>query len=565
MTHIDKTIIDGSQPSNPDSGSVVYFIDGEDTTSVLCGLTIRGGSGTILSYEGISYRYGGGVLLESASGRLSMNNISHNRLIAASAFGGGVSALCVTENTPYLILEENRISDNFVQSVSAIGDNYGSSGGADLTGVSARIIGNVFERDTVMAANIADCGALGLFLNPTSGFLPAAYIKDNIFRNNFITAKNDVLGAGMFVYGTAEVTIKENHFEYNLATSTSGYANGGGLYISDEDITGYGRKMILKNRFINNRTQVVSGNNSNGGGIHLHKTQATVAENEITQNRTYGSNGFGGGICIDWTSFRLENNIIYGNSSSLYGGGLDIYQPPQQGTEQLLVNNTIYYNQAKFGGGVGIRTGANVVAMNNIFWADTANTGREIYVSSATGTIRYCNVQGGYAGTGNINTDPMFIDDAFHLSDSSPCLNTGIDSLQIGGIWYYAPTNDFGGNDRPQPAGTRPDMGAWESDFINSLEENHDASLLKVFALKQNYPNPFNPVTTINYELPITNYVDLSIYNLLGQKVATLVSKQQTAGRYTAQWDATGFASGVYYYEIKVGNFRDVRKMILLR
>jgi flagellar hook assembly protein FlgD len=80
-----------------------------------------------------------------------------------------------------------------------------------------------------------------------------------------------------------------------------------------------------------------------------------------------------------------------------------------------------------------------------------------------------------------------------------------------------------------------------------------------------NYPNPFNPNTVINYELPTTNIVELSIYNLLGQKVATLVSERKAAGDHQVEWDATGFSSGIYYYQIRAGEFQAVRKMILLR
>ena len=86
------------------------------------------------------------------------------------------------------------------------------------------------------------------------------------------------------------------------------------------------------------------------------------------------------------------------------------------------------------------------------------------------------------------------------------------------------------------------------------------------YYLGQNYPNPFNPKTMINYELPITNYVNLSIYNLLGQKVATLVDKRQQAGTYKVGWDARGYASGVYIYHITTDNgFTDAKKLVLLR
>jgi hypothetical protein len=85
------------------------------------------------------------------------------------------------------------------------------------------------------------------------------------------------------------------------------------------------------------------------------------------------------------------------------------------------------------------------------------------------------------------------------------------------------------------------------------------------FRLAQNYPNPFNPTTTINYELRTTNYVDLSVFNLLGQKVATLVSEKQAAGKHKMQWNASGFASGVYYYRITAGNFTETKKLVLIR
>jgi len=85
------------------------------------------------------------------------------------------------------------------------------------------------------------------------------------------------------------------------------------------------------------------------------------------------------------------------------------------------------------------------------------------------------------------------------------------------------------------------------------------------YTLSQNYPNPFNPKTNINYELPITNYIELEIYNLIGQNVATLVSEKQTAGTYQVEWNASHVPSGIYYYIFKTGQFTDIKKMILLK
>ncbi|MCP4414150.1 MAG: T9SS type A sorting domain-containing protein, partial [Gammaproteobacteria bacterium] len=82
---------------------------------------------------------------------------------------------------------------------------------------------------------------------------------------------------------------------------------------------------------------------------------------------------------------------------------------------------------------------------------------------------------------------------------------------------------------------------AYDYSQITSVKQTE---MPKSYKLSQNYPNPFNPTTSISYQLPQTSDVDLSIYNLLGQKVATLVSKKQPAGSHKVEWDATGFASG---------------------
>ncbi len=83
--------------------------------------------------------------------------------------------------------------------------------------------------------------------------------------------------------------------------------------------------------------------------------------------------------------------------------------------------------------------------------------------------------------------------------------------------------------------------------------------------LAQNYPNPFNPETAISYQLSATSRVTLTVYDVLGREVATLVNEIQPPGRHVAQFDGTQLASGVYLYRLQVRDFTDVKKMILLR
>ena len=85
------------------------------------------------------------------------------------------------------------------------------------------------------------------------------------------------------------------------------------------------------------------------------------------------------------------------------------------------------------------------------------------------------------------------------------------------------------------------------------------------YYLSQNYPNPFNHITNIRYEVPAKTHINLSIYNLNGNLIETLVDIQQIAGSHKAVWNAYNFPSGIYIYRIKAGNFTDVKKCILIK
>jgi flagellar hook assembly protein FlgD len=83
--------------------------------------------------------------------------------------------------------------------------------------------------------------------------------------------------------------------------------------------------------------------------------------------------------------------------------------------------------------------------------------------------------------------------------------------------------------------------------------------------LQQNYPNPFNPSTTIEFTLSRAEDVNLSIYNIQGMKIATLVSDRMNQGTHSVQFDGSGLASGVYYYQLSAGNMKNVKKMVLVK
>jgi hypothetical protein len=85
------------------------------------------------------------------------------------------------------------------------------------------------------------------------------------------------------------------------------------------------------------------------------------------------------------------------------------------------------------------------------------------------------------------------------------------------------------------------------------------------FELAQNYPNPFNPTTTISYALAEAGQVQLTVFNLMGETVVTLVDGEQSAGHYDATFNAANLASGVYFYRLDTASFTDLKKMVLVK
>lgn len=109
-----------------------------------------------------------------------------------------------------------------------------------------------------------------------------------------------------------------------------------------------------------------------------------------------------------------------------------------------------------------------------------------------------------------------------------------------------------------------------EQGILNSIEPENPLSIVDNFELMQNFPNPFNPITNIQYILPIKENVQLDIFNLVGEKIVTLVDKNQLPGRYSIQWDGRNnygnrVSSGIYYYRLKAGEFQQTNKMIFIK
>ena len=137
----------------------------------------------------------------------------------------------------------------------------------------------------------------------------------------------------------------------------------------------------------------------------------------------------------------------------------------------------------------------------------------------------------------------------------SPCIDAGDPS-----IFDYLLDCDWGlGHERS-------DMGAYGGQAIpTDIREERVLTIPMACGLLQNYPNPFNTSTTLSYMQPQSGPVSIAIYNLLGQRVATIFDGEKQAGRHTITWDAEGFPTGVYFARLEAGKYSDNIKMVLLK
>lgn len=191
--------------------------------------------------------------------------------------------------------------------------------------------------------------------------------------------------------------------------------------------------------------------------------------------------------------------------------------------------------------------------------------------------------------TGNLNVDPGFNADIQGQLDKLMAYVIKIATNTLDSAWYYTSNNaalyppvwplheDLSyTNTTLQHAATDgyaigdlnwfpTQKAAWlAGGGLNGVQQIPN-EMPSNFQLSQNYPNPFNPSTEINYSIPKSGLVTLKVYNILGQEVATLYNGFQRAGAYTATFDASKLASGIYLYRLESGNFVQTKKMILMK
>ncbi len=297
-SHINNTIINGSQPSNPDSGSVVYFISGEDTTSVLTGFTITGGTGTVLRVfpDWWQSKSGAGIFVLWSGAKIQNNKITNNNIsVSGDTASNGTAIVGYGELGDYLIIRDNLINKNHAESEFI-------TLGTVQWGMKEHTVfeGNIVTENSCHAPNVYGGG---LLLYGQAGWQGLYVVRNNIIKDNILDGTSAGSGGGIHI-GNCAPDISNNIISGNEAPA------GGGIAINQWDNSIGTQKPKLINNTIINNSAVTSG-----GGIYIDGSEQPA--------------------------IKVLNNIIWGNSApdgpqiSVPSGSITIHYSNVQGGDTV--------------------------------------------------------------------------------------------------------------------------------------------------------------------------------------------------------------------------------------
>jgi len=596
--HINNTIIDGSEPNDPNFGSTVTFLTGEDTTSILYGFTITGGSGMYLSTDNVWI--GGGIVCYYAGAKIASNKIIDNEVTGFfQAAGGGIGCFYDIGEI-WVIIENNSILENECHATNDI-----ALGGGIYIACNARIKNNLIKHNICSSdlynaegGGIATCNLFGdadnvyiinntITSNSVWGYditrgggvvskLSHTYFQNNIISYNEISGDRP-RGGGISIVEGETTNIVDNIISYNTITANSDKSFWGpGVCCAQPS----GETIIQNNEFSNNSGP--STGPGTGGGLSIlgaSENKIIVDANMFLNNNAYHGGGFYEKYCYN---LLLTNNVFSGNSANERGGAIGIWHPeqadnhfPTNSNDNIpqIINNTFYSNSSVNEGGA-LRFSGDLrapIIFNCIFWGNEAPNGNDILNTTTEplivsfSDIDTNGIVGVWIGEGNINLDPEFIDPAAgnYCIDScySPCTGSGIDTLFIDeDIWFLGPDHDILGRSRPMPISQQPDMGAYE---VDSCLINNTANFQALSCKVQIFPNPSFGISDIRYRIPVGSHVTLYVYDIHGQKIRTLVDENQPAGEYVVRFDGSDLTAGIYFVRLQAGDQAESTKLII--
>ncbi len=397
--------------------------------------------------------------------------------------------------------------------------------------------------------------ALASFTGDTSGtnIYAGTYSGGVFFSTNngdsweSIVGKNWDNNTGSFTKKniTALLPLKDNEGNVNLFAGTE----GDGIFLSVNNDTNWTAvNKGLTNPYIFNIIAVdtflfaTAGTSLGTGNIFRSSNNGTswvtvnngLADTSITSLAFYKdkrgiTNLFAGGRSVYHSTNYGENWVKYDNELT-----------NQSVTDLAVIDTTLFAvanykvfrsdNNSKSWKeiGSGLPFGAILIAVNDtIIYAESGN---DIYYSLNRG------FEWLYGG------EPDYAINCMEIGGKYLFVGVFAPFFVANSVWKRSlsemTTTDIRGNNKPFPTG---------------------------FGLCQNYPNPFNPNTNINYTIPNSNFVSITVYDVLGNKIETLVNEYKSAGSYQTRFNGENFSSGIYFYRLQAGNYIETKKMILLQ
>jgi predicted outer membrane repeat protein len=567
--HINNTIIDGSHPTNPDSATIVYFVSGEDTTSILCGFTITGGRGTtIFSPEWALAREGGGIWIAGSGAKIRNNKITRNRCEdvlrpkVESDIGGAI-ATSFDQDNYWIVIEDNVIDSNYVVSDTSAGL---CTGGGLAIFNNCRIINNTIKNN--VGKNLVETpwwtqGVGATVVSIDTSLHKVAIIQNNLFLNNSNNS-NKAFGGGMKV-GSMILKCMNNTFSGNRVESDISVTDcwGAGMEAGDF-LQG---SAISGNIFINNYSEKTYG------GLMLfsifNNIEPVVIENNYFINNIAEKNG--GALGITYCHALLQNNVFSGNHAGEKGGA--IYLDCSASVASIyhhlavMLNNSFSGNTATLQGGAVYSYFGKPLIINSIFWGDSATAGCEIHASMLADTVEiaYSNISlsditaNKVDGGGNFNSDPSFQDPVLLITVPwSLCVDAGVELYNCNGEPFLAPAYDI--TNVPRPAGSAFDIGAYELAY--SCVGIHIAQNKLPIAA---WPNPFSSTINFSYTLDEPSQVILRVFNNFGRLITEPINAFQQTGQQHIEWDAVILPAGIYYCRLQMREYIFSVKMIKLQ
>jgi hypothetical protein len=347
-------------------------------------------------------------------------------------------------------------------------------------------------------------------------------------------------GGGIYHEWSDSLEIYDSEITNN--TAATGAGGGIAVYLSD-DVT-------IDNIVLSDNSSSGPNYPSGGGGAAFYRADNVLFENSTIANNVSNHNS-GGGIFLGSESGQASivvhatfNRLTLVNNSALSGGAIFCWSAILNLNHSTLVQNQAS-NLEWSGGGLASHYVTRPNIKSSLFYNNTPNSIHNGYPNTPV-LVAYSLVQEQWAGSGNLtNVDPLFCDPDsgdYSLAENSPCVGTGEDGT---------------------------DMGAFEVGCDAILSIDNDILPLQ-YILHQNYPNPFNPSTSLRYDLPENSMVNITIYDMMGRQVKTLVNQTQDAGYKSVVWNATNdygrpVSAGIYLFQIQAGEYIQTKKMVLLK